>query len=115
MLPLWIVGRGCIVVDLSVMWQWLVANCPSEYLLDMYTRGVLDESIISVTAVDDESPECDLVISVAGFQKVYTVAEQVSDFARHKASLSPMEQECPDCLAQPGELCHIDCSSNWDD
>jgi hypothetical protein len=20
---------------------------------------------------------------------------------------------CPDCCAAPGELCHIDCSSNW--
>ena len=25
----------------------------------------------------------------------------------------PLDHPCPDCLAQPGEPCHPDCSSNW--
>jgi hypothetical protein len=25
----------------------------------------------------------------------------------------PLDEACPDCLAQPGEPCHPDCSTNW--
>jgi hypothetical protein len=26
----------------------------------------------------------------------------------------PMDVACDDCRAQPGEPCHVDCSSRWD-
>jgi hypothetical protein len=61
------------------MWGWLVQSAPSQVLLDLYTKGVLDDSLISVTVVDEDAPESDLIIAIAGFQRLYTVTEQVTD------------------------------------
>lgn len=60
-------------------WGWLVQTAPCWVLLNLYTKGVLDDSLISVSVVDEDAPESDLIIAIAGHQRLYTVAEQVTD------------------------------------
>lgn len=66
----------------QTLWGWLVQSAPSQVLLDLYTEGVLDDSLISVTVVDENAPESDLIIAIAGHQRLYTVTEQRLDVHR---------------------------------